>query len=584
MSARGRPSRSPAPPAASAPSSPIDSPPTAPPSPLTDRRPEKRLDALAADLDLRRPPRRAGRRPARRRRAAEWADRLAERFGAVYSLLHLVGGWRGESPSPPPRWTTTSPPRPARPHPPAHDAAPSATTSPPPNGRFVLISSTQAQKPDGTNASYGAAKAAAESWTLALADDLADTGATANIVVVERHPHPGDAREEPRQGLPDLHPRRGTSPRRIAFLLSDGAAADERASGSRCTMTLSAASPPTTTPAPTRRCSRRSRARTRATPAPTATTRWTARAEDALQAPLRPRRPRLPRLQRHRRQRPLPRRHLRDLAGASSAPTTAHLHVDECGAPERIAGFKLLPVATEHGKLDPAAVEPLLARIGDEHAVQPRVVSISQATELGTVYTPEETARPRRRSPTPSACSSTSTAPASPTPPPRSTSCCATHHRRRRRRHLLRRHQERPPPRRGRRLPPPRARRRLRVPAQAARPARLEDALHLRPARGPARRRPLARATRRTRTRWRPASPPRSAPSTPSRSSTPSRPTASSPAFPPTPPSACSPTMARSSPSTPGPTSRGVVRWMCSWQTTEDGVDRFANAVSGALR
>ena len=51
-------------------------------------------------------------------------------------------------------------------------------------GRFVLVSSTQAQKPAGTNASYGAAKAAAEAWTLALADSLSESGATANIVVV----------------------------------------------------------------------------------------------------------------------------------------------------------------------------------------------------------------------------------------------------------------------------------------------------------------------------------------------------------------------------------------------------------------
>jgi len=68
---------------------------------------------------------------------------------------------------------------------------------------------------------------------------------------------------------------------------------------------------------------------------------------------------------------------------------TAHLHVDECGAPER-AGRKLLVVDTPDGKLTPALVEPLLVRIGDEHAVQPRVVSIAESTELGTVYTPAQ--------------------------------------------------------------------------------------------------------------------------------------------------------------------------------------------------
>jgi threonine aldolase len=66
---------------------------------------------------------------------------------------------------------------------------------------------------------------------------------------------------------------------------------------------------------------------------------------------------------------------------------TAHLHVDECGAPER-AGRKLLVVDTPDGRLTPELVEPLLVRIGDEHVVQPRVVSITQSTELGTVYTP----------------------------------------------------------------------------------------------------------------------------------------------------------------------------------------------------
>ncbi len=65
---------------------------------------------------------------------------------------------------------------------------------------------------------------------------------------------------------------------------------------------------------------------------------------------------------------------------------TAHMNVDECGAPERIAGVKLLTVATEHGKLGPDDIGRWDAKRGDEHHVQPRVVSITQATELGTVY------------------------------------------------------------------------------------------------------------------------------------------------------------------------------------------------------
>lgn len=68
----------------------------------------------------------------------------------------------------------------------------------------------------------------------------------------------------------------------------------------------------------------------------------------------------------------------------------AHMHVDECGAPERVAGAKLFTVPAEHGKLTPDDVARWEARRGDEHHAQPRVVSITQATELGTVYTPDE--------------------------------------------------------------------------------------------------------------------------------------------------------------------------------------------------
>jgi threonine aldolase len=69
----------------------------------------------------------------------------------------------------------------------------------------------------------------------------------------------------------------------------------------------------------------------------------------------------------------------------------AHMHVDECGAPERLAGTKLLTVPTDDGKLTPDDVRRWEEGRGDEHRVQPRVVSITQATELGTVYTTEET-------------------------------------------------------------------------------------------------------------------------------------------------------------------------------------------------
>jgi NAD(P)-dependent dehydrogenase (short-subunit alcohol dehydrogenase family) len=119
--------------------------------------------------------------------ARAWCSALTERFGRVDGLLHLVGGWRGGQPLPEAplddyAWlhdlllrtvqhTTRA----------FHDALAASE-----NGRFVLVSSSQAQTPSATNASYAAAKAAAEAWTLALADSFtkAESHATANVVVV----------------------------------------------------------------------------------------------------------------------------------------------------------------------------------------------------------------------------------------------------------------------------------------------------------------------------------------------------------------------------------------------------------------
>src|SRR5215470_8754903 len=69
---------------------------------------------------------------------------------------------------------------------------------------------------------------------------------------------------------------------------------------------------------------------------------------------------------------------------------TAHINVDECGAPEKFTGCKLLSVATPDGKLREELIEPFLHGVGFEHHVQPGVISISQATEMGTVYKFEE--------------------------------------------------------------------------------------------------------------------------------------------------------------------------------------------------
>ncbi len=69
---------------------------------------------------------------------------------------------------------------------------------------------------------------------------------------------------------------------------------------------------------------------------------------------------------------------------------TAHVHVDEGGAPERMGGLKLLTTPTVDGKLTPDDIARKTIRVGDEHAVQARVVTVTQSTELGTLYTVDE--------------------------------------------------------------------------------------------------------------------------------------------------------------------------------------------------
>ena len=69
---------------------------------------------------------------------------------------------------------------------------------------------------------------------------------------------------------------------------------------------------------------------------------------------------------------------------------TAHLHVHECGAAEKHIGCKLLPVPSPNGKITVPGIREHLHDIGNEHHVQPRAITITQATEYGTVYTPQE--------------------------------------------------------------------------------------------------------------------------------------------------------------------------------------------------
>jgi threonine aldolase len=68
----------------------------------------------------------------------------------------------------------------------------------------------------------------------------------------------------------------------------------------------------------------------------------------------------------------------------------AHIYTDECGAPERFTGCKLIPIPAPDGKLTVESVRRAYHGIGDQHHVQPRVISITQATEVGTVYRPQE--------------------------------------------------------------------------------------------------------------------------------------------------------------------------------------------------
>ena len=68
----------------------------------------------------------------------------------------------------------------------------------------------------------------------------------------------------------------------------------------------------------------------------------------------------------------------------------AHIYCDECGAPEKHSGCKLIPLPHQDGKITLDAVRHAYHGIGDQHHVQPRVISITQASEMGTVYQPEE--------------------------------------------------------------------------------------------------------------------------------------------------------------------------------------------------
>ncbi len=165
----------------------------------------------------------------------EWCAALVERFGKVDGLMHLVGGWKGGQPlheEPLSDWdllhdllirTVQHTSRGF------HDALLASG-----RGRFVLVSAKQAQAPSNENAAYAAAKAAAEAWTLALADGFEGTGATANILVVEAILTPRMREESPGEEFPTFTPAEHLA-EAIAFLCSDAGA---KMNGQRFPLTM----------------------------------------------------------------------------------------------------------------------------------------------------------------------------------------------------------------------------------------------------------------------------------------------------------------------------------------------------------
>src|SRR5262245_34949914 len=77
---------------------------------------------------------------------------------------------------------------------------------------------------------------------------------------------------------------------------------------------------------------------------------------------------------------------------AAICSDSAHINVDETGAPERIVGIKLIDLPTADGKLTPEQIEHQVHALGDPHHAQPAIVSLTQSTELGTVYSVDEIA------------------------------------------------------------------------------------------------------------------------------------------------------------------------------------------------
>jgi NAD(P)-dependent dehydrogenase (short-subunit alcohol dehydrogenase family) len=156
--------------------------------------------------------------------ANDWAAAVENRFGGIDGLLHLVGGYSGGEPIQSfdladydflhgllvrtVQFTTQ-----------AFHAALTASD----HGRFVIVSAAAAQNPENSNAAYASAKAAAEAWTLALADSFSGTAATANILVVNAIETPQMREQSPGTARPTFTPAEHLADA-IAFLCSDSAA------------------------------------------------------------------------------------------------------------------------------------------------------------------------------------------------------------------------------------------------------------------------------------------------------------------------------------------------------------------------
>jgi len=154
----------------------------------------------------------------------DWADGIAERLGRVDALVHLVGGWRGGQAveeAPLEDWDVLERQLVRTLQHATQAFATHLIASG--RGRFVGISSGQAQSPTSKNAVYAAAKAAGEAWTLALADRFKGTGTTANIVVVGSIVTPAMREESPDKDFATFTPAEEIA-EAIAYLCSDAAA------------------------------------------------------------------------------------------------------------------------------------------------------------------------------------------------------------------------------------------------------------------------------------------------------------------------------------------------------------------------